>query len=388
MLHITSSYPSSDADPRGIFVKRIVQGQRDQGAQVRVLAPGAPGLPDTEVQEGVLVHRAAYWVGSGQHLTRGLSGIAPNLRERPWLFPQLVSLVAALARVGSRLGEDHDVIHAHWLYPAGLAGVWAARRTGRPLVVTSHGGDLNLAMSSRMLRKIAGAVARSADACVAVSETLVGSFQRLGVSDSAIVMIPYGIDPGMKADPEPKDPVFVRYRSAEGVRLVYIGSLIPRKSVRTLLEAHTALERRGMPVTTLIVGAGPLAEDLKRYAVEQSLTRVLFAGEQPPSAIPHYLRASHALVLPSLSEGRPNVVLEAMAQGRLVLASDIPGSREMIEEGRTGMLFPARDAVALARCIERLLDEDARIGTMGRQAEQMVRRGGMLTEDNARKHLA
>jgi glycosyltransferase involved in cell wall biosynthesis len=374
-------------DPRGIFIQRIVLGQLELGADVSVLAPGGSRLPAREVREGVVVHRARYWPGPWQGLTRGLSGIAPNLRERPLLLPQLVSLVAALARIGARLGQDHDVIHAHWLYPGGLAGVWAARRAGRPLVVTSHGGDLNLAMDSKPLRGIAGRVARAADACVAVSDALVTSFQRLGVADSAISMIPYGIDPDLGSEREPDDPDLRAFRVSPGLRLVYVGSLIPRKSVRTLLAAHAILERRGKPVTTLIVGTGPLADELRRYAADRSLARVLFVGERAPSTVPHYLRAGHALVLPSVSEGRPNVVLEAMAQARPVLASDIPGTREMIEEGRTGLLFPAQDAAGLARCIERLLEHPEQVETMGRQARDRIGSKGLLAMDNARRHL-
>lgn len=352
-----------------------------------MLAPAASGAPDRETREGVEVHRAPYWIDRWQSLTRGLSGIAPNLRERPWLLPQLVSLVAALARRGARLGKDCHVIHAHWLYPAGIAGVWAARRTHRPFVITGHGGDVNLAMGSRVLRGIAGRVAQSADACVAVSDALAVSFRELGVPDSAISMIPYGIEPGMEMDSEPDDPMFRAFSATEGLRLVYVGSLIPRKSVRTLLEAHCALEQRGRSVTTLIVGTGPLEDELRGYVAQQSLSRVLFVGEQPPSTIPHFLRASHALVLPSLSEGRPNVVLEAMAQGRLVLGSDIPGTREMIEEGKTGMLFPPRDTAGLTGCIEQLLEDGQRIAEMGSQASRSVRDKGLSTTDNARSHI-
>src|SRR6266550_4745534 len=78
------------------------------------------------------------------------------------------------------------VIHAHWIYPAGIAGLVAARRRRVPLVITSHGGDLNLARGSRVLRSLSARVARTADACVAVSDDLASQFRSLGVAQQRI----------------------------------------------------------------------------------------------------------------------------------------------------------------------------------------------------------
>ena len=225
-----------------------------------------------------------------------------------------------------------------------------------PLVVTSQGGDLNLTGQSRFLRAIARAVAKSADSCVGVSRALCCRFMDLGVPAERVSLIS-SIGAERTGPSEAKrdiSPLFLLFANSSGFKILYLGSLIPRKSVHTLVEAHHVLLRRGLSPTTAIVGAGPEESSLKKLVAERSLTGIHLIGQQSPGVIAEWLAQADVLVLPSLSEGRPNVVLEAMANGVPVVASDVPGTREIVENERTGLLFRPGDAENLAECLDKL----------------------------------
>ena len=388
VLVITSAFPSKEGDPRGTFIDQLVRAIAEQGMEVTVLAPGAPGAPAAEMWHGVRLHRARYWIDRWQTLATGVSGIVPNLRRRPWLIVQVPLIVASLTWSAVRLARRATLIHAHWVYPAGFAGLVAARVCGIPLILTSHGGDLNLARRSRILRSLAGWLSRSADLCIGVSHATVEEFRRNGVPPGRVRFVPLGVAPGdiPEADRELHDPLLKEFLGQPGLRVVYVGSLIPRKSVITLLEAHAIMQEQGRDVATLVVGAGPSEPALRTFARERRLTRVFFAGSQPPGMVRGWMRGGHVLVLPSRSEGRGLVLAEAMSEGLPVIASDIPGPRELVVPDETGLLFPPGDATELAGCLRRLGDSALR-RRLGAGGRAFITEQGLTVVGSARQHV-
>jgi len=390
LLFITSAYPEDREDARGIFIHRIARELVRQGLEVTVIAPGTPSAPLRSELDGVTVARVTYWMPRQQRLAVGLGGIMPNLRAHPWRIVQVPPLIGALTLKAHRLASTFDVVHAHWVYPAGLVGAVAARRRHVPLVVTSHGGDLNLAQRSRFLRLLSGRVARASDACIAVSQDLVKQFISFGVPPARVSLIPYGVDP--VHDPADADRIpdasLSEIRNLPVFRMIYVGSLIPRKSVETLLEAHQELEGRGRRVASVILGGGPEKNHLEQVARERSLRHVRFVQAQPPSMVPRWMSQSDVLVLPSRSEGRPNVILEAMAAGLPVVATDIPGNRELVRAGETGLLFPVGDFRKRADCIEELDQHEEARREMGERGRARIARDGLTTTQIAQTHAA
>lgn len=370
VLFISTAYPSSSEDARGIFVHRISRALVAQGTEVVVVAPSAPGLPKRHSLDGVEVLRATYWLPRYQTLATGLGGIVPNIQTSSWLALQAPLLLGALTRAALRMAGSVDIVHAHWVFPSGLAGVAASRRHRVPLVVTSRGGDAALARRLAPFRWIFGWVARHADACIGVSHDVCDVFRRVGAPNERVLQISSGVDDvtAEMGSQAPTSGPYGEFADSGGLRLLYVGSLIPRKSVRTLLEAHELLQRSGVDVHTAIVGAGPEAAGLRRSAAEKGLRNVHFESPQPPSVISEWMSAADAVVLPSLSEGRPTVAVEALAHERPVLATRIPGTIETVRDGETGFLFPPRDAHALAAAAKRLLDPGVRkrLGQAGR----------------------
>lgn len=390
VLFITSSYPSHRDDPRGIFIHRLARGFRREGVQVTVIAPGVPSAPACETLDGVEVQRPMYWIRRWQRLGTEPGGILPTLRRHPWLLLQVPPLVAALTRRALSLAPAFDVIHAHWLYPAGIAGVIAAKRWDIPLIVTGHGSDLNLATDWRAIRLIVRQISRAADACVGVSRALCEQFVAIGVPSERVRFISSIFDPQNELPLRNGETsaALQLFRAFEGFRLLYVGSLIQGKSVETLLDAHHDLQRRGHPVACAIVGVGPDRSHLDRIVRGRSQPNVLFVGAQPPYSVPMWMSSAHLLIHPSLSEGRPNVILEAMMLGLPVVATEIPGTTELVLDRATGLLFPPRDVKKLADCIEELMgDQDLR-EAIGRRARGYIQAEGITVAQAVRHHIA
>ncbi len=355
-----------------------------------VLSPASPAARPRETLDGVDIHRADYWIRRWGSLASGFGGIVPNLKSRPWLALQVPPLVAALALRAVELAHDADLVHAHWMYPAGIAGAIAGRRAHVPLIATSHGTDLALARRFRPIRWLSQRVCARASACVAVSQGIADGLNELNVPEERVRIIPMGVDRGSGEDRGTihENDDYLKFKTYEGLRIVFVGRLVPSKSVGTLIAAHHRLERRGRSVTCALIGSGPTEKSLRQQAHSLGCRNVIFAGAQPPESVRHWLAASHVLVLPSIREGRGIVILEAMAQGLPAVVSDIPGPRELVLNGESGFLFSAGNADALADRLEALIQDEALRRAMGRRARASIESEGLTSDECARRHLA
>ncbi len=254
----------------------------------------------------------------------------------------------ALRRRAAALGPN--VLLATWLFPAGWAGLLAARRLGLPLVIKLHGSDLLvLKQDPSRLPYLRQALA-GANRVVAVSQPLADEALSLGARNVALV--PNGLNQELFA---PADQTRARNDldlPVHGRLLVFVGRLHPIKGPDLALEALARLER----VSLVMVGGGPLENSLKQKARELGVAgRVIWAGPQPHRKVPRYLAAADALVLPSRSEGDPNAVLEALGCGRPVVAARVGGVAQAVSDGINGALFPADDAAAMAEAVRWIL---------------------------------
>ena len=283
-----------------------------------------------------------------------------------------------------------DVVQT-WIFAANTYGRIAAHWAGVPVVVTAEmavdlwKGRRDLAVD----RRLAG----WCDKVVGNSHAVVDFYRKAGVPEDRLAMIPSGI-----ADEEPPAVDPDRVRAELGVPAgaplaLFAGRLAPQKGVDDLLAALDLLQHVRPDLHTLIVGDGPDREALESTARAFHLNgRVRFLGHRDD--VPRLLAASDLLVLPSLYEGLPNVVLEAMRFRKPVVATAAPGTTEVVTPDETGLLVPVRDHPALAQAIRRVIAEPElahRLGAAGRarveaefRAETMVARFAALYESLAR----
>lgn len=366
ILVLTSTFPrwKSDAEPR--FVLDLCR-RLAEVAHVCVIAPHAPGAAFVENIDGVEVRRFRYFVTRWQALTfRG--GIAARIAEKPWRVFQLPFLFVALGYASLRTIREWrpDVIHAHWIIPQGLvASIVSGNRT--PVVCTSHGGDL-FSLRALPFRLLKTWTLRRCALVTVVSDGMVDAVKQLA-PDTPVSVIPMGVEVAATFTP-PERPGERRTNE-----IVFVGRLVPGKGVDVLIRAVESLRCAQLDVWLTIVGDGPLREKLMRQTVAARIEdRVHFRGSRPHTDLPDIYREATVAVFPFVEQqGFGLVVIEAMACGCPVIASDLPAMRQSIVPGVTGTLTPPGEPDALAHAIRDCLS-GSQSRTMATAALAYVRR--------------
>ena len=244
-----------------------------------------------------------------------------------------------------------DVLLATWAYPDGCATVLAARACGRPCVVKVHGSDVNVVLRTSAARALAARVLPLADAVVAVSRPLAEELVALGVARERIHLVMNGIDASVF---RPRDRGATRRALgiAEDARVVlFVGRLEPRKGIRELLDAFERVRARVPRATLALVGHGVSSAEVRARVARWGPGAAISPGARPPAEVAEWMGACDVVTLPSWAEGTPNVVLEALASGRPVVASGVGGIPDVLRDARAGIVVLPRDAGArLSAC--------------------------------------
>ncbi len=358
---LTTSFPLSPDSVSGLFIQRLVT-HLPAAIETTVITPCATTPIRSQAQSCFKLHCFRYAPVSWQRLAQQPGGIPVALRKRKSLYLLVPFFLMAMFLACLRVARKSDVIHAHWSVNgvvAGLAG-WLTRTA---VLTTLRGEDVNRLERSRLSALFLRLCLLLNRRVVTVSSALRRTVaRRYPAQAHKLVMIPNGVD-GTLLSLRPRG-------GGDGIRLLTIGSLIARKGVDQVLVALSQLP--GSPgVELTIIGDGPERTALESLAISLNLaSQVRFAGGVPPDQVPRHLERADIFILASHSEGRPNVVLEAMAAGLPVIATHIEGTDELIEDGETGLLFEPGRPNQLARRIATLVENPElrkRLGTAARQ---------------------
>lgn len=262
-----------------------------------------------------------------------------------------------------------DIVHTH-SSKAGILGRIAARLAGVPVVIhTIHGlpfHEYQPAVARMFYRFLERRCAALTDRIICVGEAMKEKALAAKLGRPEDIDVVYS---GIEIDQFSDGPSTVRAMHAFAVDDVVIGTvsrLAPLKGHADLLEAVKPLQEKDPKVRLLLVGDGELRQDVERAAG----ARAVFAGMVTPDRIPEYLRAMDIVVHPSLREGLPRAVVQALLCGRPVIAVDCDGAREVVIEGETGSLVPPGSVPELTRALERMLalpDRGRALGQEGRR---------------------
>ncbi len=279
----------------------------------------------------------------------------------------------ATARRLGELIEQHrpDVLHAHSPALNGMAALWAGRRYHLPVVyeirafwedaAVDHGTTTAGSLRYRLTRWHETYVARHVDHVTTICEGLRADLVARGISAANITVIPNAVDVAQFPLGGPPDPTLQQQLGLEGAYVIgFLGSYYAYEGLDVLLDAVPALVERLPEVRVLLVGGGPQEAALRAQAARLGIAeRVVFVGRVPHHAVNRYYDLLDVLVYPRKRMRLTELVtplkpLEAMAQGRVLVASDVGGHRELIVDGVTGLLFKANDAGALVEAVDRL----------------------------------
>jgi glycosyltransferase involved in cell wall biosynthesis len=380
---VTSSYPRFPGDVVAPFIESIARAVAARGHRVDVVLPHHPELR-RPAGEPVSFHPYRYapfdrwsrW-GYAQSLRRDVS-----VRAGAYLLAPLVAL--ALRRiVAERLRETrYDVVHAHWVVPNGALVAGVARSHRVPLVVSLHGSDVFVAETVLPARVLAARALRRAGAVTACSEDLRRRALRLGARPERTRTVPYGVD-AMEAGGADLGAVRARLGAPAGTTLVLaLGRLVEKKGFAYLIQAAA----RVPGVHVALAGDGDLRAELEAQ-VSATGAPVSMVGALDRDSVAAALAAADVVVVPSVVDragnvdGLPNVLLEAMAAGRAVIASNVAGIPDVVTDGVDGILVEEKDAAGLAAALARLAGDPALRQRLGASARAMV--GRRLSWDRA-----
>ena len=377
ILSLTTSYPLSLQDGTAPFIRSIACGLAQLGHAVRVLAPDRTGAPQHQQDcEGAV---SIDWVRYAPHPKLRVIGHAQSLQNDVRIkraayaaLPLYAAAMLARARAVC-ISWQPQVIHAHWAIPGGVLGALLARQQRLPLVISLHGSDMYLARKSPVYGRLARWAFGQAKAISACSQNLFDSAIHLGAPLNRTRLIPYGVDT-QRFSPAPS-------RANTAPVVLATGRLVAKKGFDQLIAAAPAIFARCPAAEIWIAGEGDSRAQLEglRAALPAPLqTKIKFLGQRPWSDLPDLLRQASVFVLPSVrdeagnEDGLPNSLLEGMASGLAIVASDLAGVPAVIRDEQTGLLMPPGDASALADAVVRLLQDAELSERLGHAARRFA----------------
>lgn len=353
LLVTASTFPRWEGDTEPRFVLDLCAHMTDK-FDVTVLAPAAPGAKDNEVLEGVRVVRYHYFPIHKWETLCYPGAIVPRIKEKkiralfvPFLF---LSLYFHLLKMLPK----YDIVHAHWLIPQGIVQSFFKK----PYIVTGHGGDVT-SLNKGIMRKLKIRCLRNAGRVTVVSEHLRKKVQEL-VPEISPGVISMGVNTSWFGREYHVDNYFGQ---GDKKVVLFVGRLAEKKGVTYLIEAMKQVD-----AVLAIVGDGPLKKELEQQSkginTLAGWNKVEFFGAKTHEELRNVYASADVFVCPSVTakggdqEGLPTTIMEAMASGLPVVASNSGGIAQLIKDGVNGLLCEEKCVWQIVDNISSLLDDE------------------------------
>ena len=381
ILFISTQFPNPSEPNRGVFSLQIVR-ELASFAGVKVIAP-VPTIAPFNFIDSFKRYPTNYVIPAVEQYS-GITVYHPKYRALPGMgFVHHLALYRTLKSLVVTIHSDWpiDAVNCHWIFPDGVAVQRICAELQIPVMLTPLGTDLNLFSEYRLRRSAIRDALLKADMISVLSAPMRERCLSMGVDHDKILVIPNGVDVDKFSL---RDPVLCRRKLGlpdDVEPILFIGSLVPVKGVSSLLKAYALLRRdQGQgSVKLYILGQGFLGDELKRQACDlEIIGDTVFVGAVAHDALPEWIGAARCLCLPSLSEGHPNVMMEALACGIPVVASAVGSIPDYVTPS-TGHLVAAGDHVDLCRKLKLCLSFRYDRREVRRSVEGMTWRNCALT---------
>jgi glycosyltransferase involved in cell wall biosynthesis len=275
----------------------------------------------------------------------------PNkyMRERAYAFAAQAS-----TKEVTRRGLTFDLVHSHFADLSGHIGAILKREYHKPFVLTAHGSEVySLPNRSEFYRRQTAFTLSQADRIIAVSRFIAERLLVLGARPERVRVIPNGYDANVFR-PIPIQVARSRLSLPPRRRIILtVGSTVPAKGHFSLIEGLREVIKRDANVLLMIIGSGPLKAQLERTVKKEGLSNhVTFLGQVNHEWIPFWMNACDLFVLPSMREGFPTVLPEAMACGKPIVATQVGGIPEILVDEELGLLVKPGQPPALSSAID------------------------------------
>lgn len=363
---ITDIYPSEDNPYKGIFVHELCRKLVEFKCQVHVVTNSKKGQNSPRIIDGVHVHN-----------------LNPIRSFLPFFVEKVINTVKKY---------QIDALHAHLAFPGGFIGTITKKITSKPLTVTVHGYDATCIqdigyglLCNPIYRKIVKKTLNDVDKIIAVSKSVKKRIIQLGVKDKKIKVIYNGIDLkkfSLNRDILERSNIMKKNRNWNNKKiLLSVGSLVPVKGQKYLIEAMKAVTEEIPDTLLLICGDGLLKKGLKELVKRLDLQGyVKFMGTIHPKEMPLYYVIADIFILSSIIEGHPISLLESMAYSKPIIATKVGGIPETIKTQENGILVEKQCPEKLAEAICAVLQDKKFAETMGRNARKSIKNFSLDTQ--------
>jgi glycosyltransferase involved in cell wall biosynthesis len=387
ILEVCQEFPNRYYPQLGTFIKQSIDSVANQKVNVTVVSPkpivipfsafpyhNFSKLPHIEHTEKYDLHYPRYLYIVPKKYFYSLTGIS---------YAYFISRYAI-----KNIKPKPDLLHAHFSYPDGFGMIGLAKRWKVPFVISALGTlERKVAYEGSYTSRQIFEAMNCADKVLSVSEDLKNHIVNLGISEDKVSVVPNGVDIE-KFKPAGKEYARNMLNLPQDKKIVlFVGALKKIKGVDYLIEAAKSFLDTN--ISLYMVGRDDgMKKSLEKRAHELKIdNHIKFTGPVNHEDIPLWLSASDILVLPSLSEGRPNVILEAFACEVPVVATNVGGIPELMINGETGYLVTAKNPMELSEKVNKLLeDRDLRI-KMGKFGRMTIIQRGLTWETHAKKTI-
>lgn len=357
ILTFSTLFPSSVRPSHGIFVEtRLRELLKSGQVESRVVAP-VPWFPSTNPRWGEYAKFAAT---PAREQRNGIDVRHPRYLLAPKVGMTSAPLTMALGARGAVQqlldeGFDFDLIDAHYYYPDGVAAALLAKWFNKPLTITARGTDLNLIPQYAAPRRMIEWAARRAAGSIGVCAALMDVLRGWGHDPARLHVLRNGVDL-QRFRPLPQPEMRTELGVAGEPLLLSVGHLIERKGHHVAIEALAELRKTRPGARLVVIGEGEERAALTALAARLGVTeQVRLTGSLPNTELLKWYSAADVLLLCSSREGWANVLLESMACGTPVVATDIWGTPEVVAAPAAGRLVAQRSGPAFAAGVEALL---------------------------------
>lgn len=363
VLITASTFPrfAHDTEPR--FILDLAEALQKY-CDVTVLAPSAPDTLNREVLNGVKVIRYRYFPVKRLETLCYPGAIVPRVKQKKIRALLIPFLFAALWMNVRKYEKHFDIVNCHWIIPQGIIQSFCKKK----YLVTGHGADV-VSLNAGPVKTLKSRCLKKASGITVVSSRLKDYLEE-NYRAKNIRVCPMGC----KLDVFSPDNRIENHFEQNGKKVVlFVGRLAEKKGVKYLIQAMRLVDAR-----LVIVGTGPLENELKVLA-EQESGDIVFLGNKTHDELKVIMPSADVYVAPSITakggdtEGIPVSIMEAMASGVPVVASDSGGISDLVKNGENGLLTKEKDVKGIAAAINRILSEHELAETLTKTAEKTIK---------------